>query len=217
MESNGVQRRRDFWNREEFDILSQLDTPWKIQCYLNSLEYNDAPECRSPRYVIKNQRANCAEGALFAASCLQFHQHLPVILDLKAEEGEDDDHLLALFTQNGCYGAIAKSNFTTLGFREPVYFPLRELVMSYFDFYFTKEGKKTLRAYSIPFGISEFNHLKWQTSEKEIDFIIETMEKTEYHSLLSKTMIKNLSNVSPDLIQAGLLKCNPAGLFKKDK
>jgi CheY-like chemotaxis protein len=45
----------------------------------------------------------------------------------------DDDHMLALYKRDGHWGAVAKSNFVGLRFREPVYRTLRELVMSYFE------------------------------------------------------------------------------------
>ena len=47
--------------------------------------------------------------------------------------------LLAVFKEDGHWGAVAKSNFTSLRYREPVYRSLRELIMSYFDFYFNIE------------------------------------------------------------------------------
>ena len=51
----------------------------------------------------------------------------------------DDDHVLAVFRHNGAWGCIAKSNFTVLRFRDPVYRSIRELMMSYFDVYFNSD------------------------------------------------------------------------------
>jgi len=53
-----------------------------------------------------------------------------------------------VFRQNGCWGAIGKSNYSGLRFRTPVYRTIRELVMSYFEHYYNPDGEKTLRAYS---------------------------------------------------------------------
>jgi hypothetical protein len=39
----------------------------------------------------------------------------------------DDDRVLEIFRQLGHWGAIAKSNYSGLRFREPVYRTLREL------------------------------------------------------------------------------------------
>ena len=59
----------------------------------------------------------------------------PLILEL-LPNAHDDDHLLALFRRNGCWGAVAKSNFAGLRYREPVYRTLRELVLSFFEQYY---------------------------------------------------------------------------------
>jgi hypothetical protein len=54
----------------------------------------------------------------------------------------DDDHMLAIYKSNGHWGAIAKSNFVGLRFREPIYRTLLELVMSYFEQFYNVERAK---------------------------------------------------------------------------
>ncbi len=68
---------------------------------------------------------------------LRFIGYKPLIVDMKAFN--DDDHVIAVFIENGHWGSVAKSNFTSLRYREPVYRSLRELIMSYFDFYFNTQ------------------------------------------------------------------------------
>ena len=46
--------------------------------------------------------------------------------------------------------AVAKTNYIPLGFREPVYKNLRELVMSYFEYYVSIRQEKILRGYTRP-------------------------------------------------------------------
>jgi len=111
------------WTKEESGFLKTLSNPDKIQAYLDSIDYNPNYECRSPRWVMKKRSAHCFEGALFAAAALQFLGYKPLIVDMRAVN--DDDHVIALFKENGCWGAVAKSNFTSLRFREPVYRSLR--------------------------------------------------------------------------------------------
>jgi len=125
------------WTAEERSFLEQLKTPDQIQTFLDEIEYNPKEECRSPRWVMKKKSAHCSEGALFAAAALDFNGYKPLVLDLRAVN--DDDHVLAVFQEEQLWGAIAKSNFTTLRFREPIYSSLRELAMSYFEFYFNLE------------------------------------------------------------------------------
>jgi hypothetical protein len=96
------------------------------------------------------------EGALLAAAILEFHGQKPLLMDLRSAS-EDLDHVVALFRQFGCWGAISKTNHAVLRYREPIYKTVRELAMSYFHEYFLDNGKKTLRAYSIPVDVRFFH------------------------------------------------------------
>lgn len=126
---------------EELRLLKSLDRPAKIQAFLdNEVRYHHETSCRSPRRVMRDRFAHCAEGALFAAAALTVNGVPPLIVDLEAVR--DDDHFLAVFRDHGRWGAIAKSNFAGLQFREPVYRTLRELVMSYYEHYFNTAGEK---------------------------------------------------------------------------
>ena len=142
-----MKNESNLWSKDEIAILKKLDTPYKIQNFLDNCDYNATSETRSPRYILKNKRAHCMEGAIFAAACLEHVGFDPLLVDLQAVN--DDDHVIAVFRIKNCWGAVAKSNFTTLRYREPVYKTLRELAMSYFDFYFNTIGEKSLRGYSL--------------------------------------------------------------------
>jgi hypothetical protein len=200
------------WNSEELKLLRQLDSPMKIQAFLDNLQYNSVIECRSPRYVIKNSRAHCTEGAIFAAACLEFIGYPPLVVDLKAEN--DDDHVIAVFKHKGYWGAVAKSNFTVLRFREPVYRTLRELSMSYFDFYFNTLGEKTLRSYSLPYNLNRFNQTGWRTTDKDLDEIGSWLTNVKHIQLITPAQVKNLSIAGDQLLKSSLIGSNPAGLFK---
>jgi len=148
-------------------ILRKLSTPEKIQKFLDSLPYNKekgGETCRSPRLVIEHNTAHCFEGALFAAAALRANGYPPLILDL--ESVRDDDHVIAVYRTNGCWGAIAKSNYAGLQFRSPVYRTLRELALSYFEHYYNLRGEKTLRGYSRPVNLARFDSIEWMTSEE---------------------------------------------------
>ena len=126
----------------------------------------------------------------------------------------DDDHVIAIYKFEGKLGAIAKSNFTTLRFREPVYNNIRELGMSYFDFYFNSKGEKTLRELSELLDLSFFDKKSWQISKQEIDYITQKLDEMAHHQIASEKIIKNLNLVDKNLLEAGLLGSNPKGLFK---
>ena len=193
-------------------FLSKLSDPDKIQGFLDSLDYNPNYECRSPRLVIKKRSAHCFEGALFAAAALQFIGFKPLIVDMKAYN--DDDHVIAVFNENGYWGAVAKSNFTTLRYREPVYRSLRELIMSYFDFYFNVAGDKSLRSYSRTLDLSVFDSRKWATTDEDLEYIGDKLEEIHHYPVVSGPMIKNLKKASDTMLRAGMLGSNAEGLFK---
>jgi len=200
------------WNGEEKKFLGGLSNPWSVQEYLDSIDYNPDYECRSPRNVMIRKKAHCFEGALFAAAALDFIGFKPLIVDMKA--WNDDDHVIAVFREGRYWGAIAKSNFTTLRFREPVYRSLRELIMSYFDFYFNINGEKTLRSYSAPFNLAAFNSRNWATTDGDLEYVGDKIESLHHYPVVTDTMIKNLNHASKSMVSSGLLGSDEKGLFK---
>ena len=117
-------------------VFRRLRSPELIQRFLDDIAYNKergGDTCRSPRRVMRDRTAHCMEGAMFGAAALRMLGHPPLLLDLEAVR--DDDHVLAIFRVQGHWGALAKSNYSGLRYREPVYRSLRELVMSYFEHY----------------------------------------------------------------------------------
>jgi hypothetical protein len=200
------------WSRDEIKFLKTLNNPCKIQAFLDSIDYNPNYECRSPRWVMKKQSAHCFEGALFAAAALQFIGFKPLIVDMLAVN--DDDHVIAVFRVDGYWGAVAKSNFTSLRFREPVYRSLRELIMSYFDFFFNVDGYKSLRSYSRPFDLTMFESRNWATTDEDLEYIGDKIESLHHYPVVTRKMIKNLNNASDYMLKAGLLGSRPEGLFK---
>ncbi len=203
------------WNKEEIKFLKTLNNPDKIQAFLDSIDYNPNYECRSPRWVMKKRSAHCFEGALFAAAALQFIGNKPLIVDMLAVN--DDDHVIAVFKEDGHWGAVAKSNFTSLRFREPVYISLRELVMSYFDFFFNIYGVKSLRSYSLPFDLTMYEPLNWATTDEDLEYIGDKIESLNHFPLITKKMIRKLSKASDTMLKAGMLGSKPEGLFKPNK
>ncbi|MGZ3718367.1 MAG: hypothetical protein ACXWR1_08630, partial [Bdellovibrionota bacterium] len=98
--------------KSEIRALRRLDTPLKIQKFLDSLDYNHADTAYSPRNVLRHRRAHCLEGAAFAAAALRLNGRAPLILDLEAVQ--DTDHVIAVFQEGGAWGSIGRSNFSGL-------------------------------------------------------------------------------------------------------
>ena len=112
------------------------------------MPYHLASTAWSPRRVLAEQTAHCLEGAIFGAAALRALGFPPLLLDLEAIQ--DTDHVLAVWRERGGWGAIAKSNFSGLRFRAPVYRTLRELVMSYFDGYVNLRGERRCARTLVP-------------------------------------------------------------------
>ncbi len=200
------------WTAKEHSLLNRLDRPIKIQNYLNRLTYDPVPGTASPRWVIKERKANCFEGALFAAAALRHTGHPPLLVDMRAHN--DDDHILAVFRQNGAWGCVAKSNFTVLRFREPVYCSIRELIMSFFDVFFNSIGDKSLREYSAPFDLERFDKDGWMTTDRDLSYIGDALDRARHYRVMTRAQIRSLEIADPILVKAGLLGANKAGLFK---
>ena len=208
------ERRLDEGQRQVF---FRLDSPAAIQDFLNQVPYSTEPANRSPLSVLRDGVANCFDGALLAVAALRRLGHPPLIVDLLAEPGADDDHALAVYRLDGHWGAIAKSNMTGLRFREPVYRGLRELVMSYFEDYFSVEGEKTLRCYRRPLDLACLDGTGWMWSEVGVYAIIQSLERKRPIPLLTNSMADGLSLVDKLAFQAGMLGADEAGLFRPKK
>jgi len=200
------------WTAAEKAVLATLDAPIKIQQFLNRMAYDPVPGTASPRQVMRERKANCFEGALFASAALRHIGHPPLLVDIRSHN--DDDHVLAVFRRNGAWGCVAKSNFTVLRFREPVYRSIRELMMSYFDVYFNSIGEKTLRAYSVPFDLTRFDKDDWMTTEEDVSYIGDALDLARHYKVMTPAMVRDLQLTDPDLVKAGLIGANTAGLFK---
>ena len=194
-------------------IMAKLTDPNKIQLFLDELPYSADTFYRCPLQVLQDKTAHCFDGALFAAAALRQIGYPPLILDMIPNQ-RDDDHLLALYKQDGHWGAIAKSNFVGLRFREPVYRNLRELVMSYFEQYYNVEREKTLRRYTVPLNLERFDKFNWMTMPDHLEKIADKLDQIRRFDLLSGKMVKRLSLLDQRSYQAGLMGVNEKGLFR---
>jgi hypothetical protein len=162
-------RREDLGlTRAEFAVLRRLDTPQKIQLFVNAIPANHeigGETVLSVREVLRQRRAHCIEGAFVAACALWIHGDPPLVMYLDCD-ASDYPHVLALFRRGKAWGAISKHNGPQLRFRDPIYRSLRELVMSYFHEYFNKRGRKTLRGYSRAFDLRRLDPALWVTCDK---------------------------------------------------
>lgn len=200
-------------NPAERKILDGLNSPVKIQSFLNSIPYSEDEFYRCPLRVLRERKAHCFDGALFAAMAIRRSGHPPLILEL-IPNNRDDDHILVLFKQYGHWGSVAQSNFSGLRYREPVYRSLRELVMSYFEVFFNSVGEKTLVGYRGPINLKVFDRLDWMGSDSGLEKLSNEMNRYKSHPVISPEMAANLSLLDERSLRAGMTGTNPAGLFK---
>jgi hypothetical protein len=200
------------WTKAELAALRRLDTPERIQEFLDGLAYRAEDQAVCPRKVLVERRAHCLDGALFGAAALRRLGHPPALLDLRAVR--DDDHVLAVFRRRGCWGAVAKSNFVGLRYREPIHRTLRELVLSYFEQYFNLDGEKTLRAYSPPLSLRQFDRLGWELRDEAIPGIAARLDALRHRRLLSPAQERRLAAGDARSMQGGMVGTLAEGVYQ---
>jgi hypothetical protein len=190
-------------SRKHRALFLSLTSAEKIQQYLDTLEYCSDSKYHCPLTVMNTGVGCCVQGAFVAAVAFRRMGYLPLMLEMTAVH--DDDHVLAVYRKNGCWGAVAKSNYVGLRARLPVYRSLRELIMSYFEVYYNLKGERSLRTYSLPLNLARFDRLNWMTSDKNLDFILEKLEQSRHFPLFTQKMIRSFNRVDRWLYKACML------------
>jgi len=202
------------WTANERRILAKLRTPAHIQNFLDDLAYDEGGGAASPRVVMRKGKAQCYSGVLFACAALRELGHAPRLMWIDAVT--DDGHCLALYQSGGLWGAIAKSNYTTLRSREPVYSYIA-LGLSYFDGYFNLYGKRTMRAFTVPVELEKFESRGWRFSDGQLLYIDRAIDTAPRAWRLPRGSVKQINTVSDQLRKAGLFGSRPEGLWRRPR
>jgi hypothetical protein len=192
-----------FTKKEKF-LVKKLNTPAKVQDYLNALWFNfekKGDTLKSPLFVMREKNAHCIEGAILGAYILSTHGFTPYLMHLKATKG-DFDHVVAPFKVGRFWGALSKTNHAVLRYREPIYKNIRELALSYFHEYFLNNGKKTLRQYSAVLNLNTFEK-GWENMEGDLWGIDEELDKVKHYDIVPKSFVKNLRRADTIEIDTG--------------
>lgn len=179
----------------EFAVLKRLSTPGKIQAWLNATPINHeigGETVLSVREVIRQRRAHCIEGAMFAACALWVHADPPLVVHLDCDLS-DYPHVIAVFRRGGYWGALSKTNGAPLRYRDPIYRTLRELSLSYFHEYSNRRGHKTLRSYSVPFDLRRLDLAEWVTKEENCWTAHDRLVVLRHYPLISRRQEKLLA------------------------
>jgi len=125
-------------------LVRRLNSPLKVQRFLNRLPYNTEPHgdtLRCFRQVVRRGRAHCLEAALTAACILQQHGYPPLLMSLAS--ADKLDHVIFVYRQRGRWGAVARSRDPGLHGRKAMFRSARALAESYGDAYIDLTGRLT--------------------------------------------------------------------------
>lgn len=187
------------------DTLARLNTPHKVQDFLDGMKINFEPDgdtCHGVERSLNEGRIHCIEAAFIAACALWMAGEKPLVMDFQADK--DYDHVVALFKYKGHWGAISKSNHIWLRWRDPVYRTLRELALSYFHEYVTAE-RKTLRTYSAPFDMSRLSPDSWISNKGSCFEVAGAIDASRHYRLVPATHVKMLRARDALELKAGQL------------
>ncbi len=196
----------------ERKIFQKLSTTHKIQDYLDSLPINfetSGETYMSPRRLIREKTAHCFEAAVYAAAALAYHGKKPLLMDLSTIPS-DDDHVVALFKENGLWGALSKTNHAILRYRDPLYRTVRELAMSYVHEYITDDGRKSLRSYSAPFDLSKYELQDWLVAEEDLISLVNDLDASRHFPIAPQKIMRTMRRANALEIQTLNLEEWPA-------
>jgi hypothetical protein len=193
----------------EHRLFARLDTPQKIQNFLDRLPVNfglEGDTAMSPRRTINTNMAHCAEGAILAAAALAYHGRRPLLMDIRALPS-DQDHIITLFRERGLWGAISKTNHAILRWRDPIYRSARELAMTYAHEYCLPGGKKSMLSYSRPFSLARYAPKSWVIAPDDLDWLLVDLDTSPHlpvapqHALRKRRRSSRVEILSQDVVE----------------
>ena len=162
----GTPSRAEFTPRE-WRLIQRLDTPLKVQRWLNALPYNterDGETQRSFRSVVRTGTAHCMEAALFAAVVLEQHGYPPIVMSIESKDWLD--HVVFLYRERGRWGAIGRSRDPGLHGRKAMFRSPRAVAVSYIEAYVDYTGR--LRGYGVCNLADALPRYDWRFSVKNV-------------------------------------------------
>ena len=158
---------RPVFSRAERALVAKLNTPGRVQRWLNALPYNTengGPTQRSFRTVAKLKTAHCMEAALFAAVVLEQHGYPPLVMSLESQDWLD--HVIFIYQHDGRWGSVARSRDPGLHGRKPVFRSPRALARSYIDAYVDHTGR--VEGFGVANLAEAMGAYDWRVSGKNV-------------------------------------------------
>ena len=153
------------FTKAERALIARLNTPAKVQRWLNALPYNTeqgSETLRSFRPVARLHTAHCCEAALFAAVVLEQHGYPPLVMSLESQDWLD--HVIFIYRDEGGWGSVARSRDPGLHGRKPKFRSPRALARSYYDGYVDSTGR--LKGFGVANLIEALPDYDWRLTTK---------------------------------------------------
>lgn len=148
-------------------LIARLNTPAKVQRWLNRLPYNTekgGETQHSFRPVVRLKTAHCMEAALFAAVVLEQHGYPPLVMSLASKDWLD--HVIFIYRHDTGWGSIARSRDPGLHGRKPRFRSPRALAKSYYDSYVDYTGR--LRGFGVANLHQEMGAYDWRLTANNV-------------------------------------------------
>ncbi len=155
------------FTRAERALIARLNTPSKVQRWLNALPYNaetGGETLRSFRPVARLETAHCLEAALFAAVVMEQHGYPPLVMSLESQDWLD--HVIFVYRHATGWGSIGRSRDPGLHGRKPRFRSLRALARSYYDGYVDYTGR--LKGFGLADLSTTLAGYDWRLSTKNV-------------------------------------------------
>jgi len=155
------------FTKAERALIGRLNTPSKVQRWLNALPYNTEKgggTQRGFRSVARLKTAHCMEAAMFAAVVLEQHGYPPLVMSLESQDWLD--HVIFVYKHASGWGSVARSRDPGLHGRKPRFRSLRALAKSYYDEYVDYTGR--LKGYGAVNLADAMGRYDWRLSRKNV-------------------------------------------------
>ena len=174
------------FSRAERALIARLNTPAKVQRWLNALPYNTeqgGETQHSFRPVVKLGTAHCMEAALFAAVVLEQHGFPPLVMSLESQDWLD--HVIFVYRIDGRWGSVARSRDPGLHGRTPVFRSPRALARSYMDPYVDHTGR--VKGFGVANLAEAMGTYDWRFTEKSVWKVEQMLIDLPHQKLKSST------------------------------
>ena len=148
-------------------LIRRLNTPSKVQRWLNAVAYNTetgGETQRSFRPVARSRTAHCMEAAMFAAVVLEQHGYPPLVMSLESQDWLD--HVIFVYREKTGWGSVARSRDPGLHGRKPRFSSLRALAKSYYDPYIDHTGR--VKGYGVANLARSLPNYDWRLTRRNV-------------------------------------------------